>query len=253
VSARALNWAWAQQPKTSTEKLVLVAIADRSDDDGISFPSIGWLVEKCQPISEPTVKRSVASLATQGLIEKTKRLRRRNGDFSTWLYRLPLEEGAEITGDPCAEIAGELCAEITGDLAETFTTNRKSSPDGEDAPASRRKRDEVWDLLVELFGPVAERTNAHAKRNKAVADLKRLGATVETIRAGARAWPKLFEGATLTDVALATHYPQMAQAAGVKDGEVRQVESCAECGVGGGLHLADCSLAKPIEKLAAAA
>lgn len=129
-------------------------------------------------------------------------------------------------------------------------TTERDSPNGE----SRRRRaagpDPVWDVLVELFGPVVEKTNAHAKRNKAVKDLKALGADVDSIKAAYRAWPRSFEGATVTDVALATHYPQIAQTAGIKAGETRRV-ACDECGVGGGLHVADCSQAAPIEKLAA--
>lgn len=116
----------------------------------------------------------------------------------------------------------------------------KASPNGEADPAEKTRRDPVWDVLADRFGAVAERTNAHAKRNKAVADLKRLGATAESVEAALKAWTRVFDGTTVTDVALATHYPQLLTAAGWKDGRPRTAAACPECGTGGGLHVADC-------------
>ena len=102
-------------------------------------------------------------------------------------------------------------------------------------PGNGRPRDDVWDALEAIFGPVADKTNAHKKRNKATADLRRLGATGETVRLAFERWPRVFRDATATDTALATHYPQIV-------GVVRQQRpACAECGVGGGLHIAGCS------------
>ena len=200
MSARALNWAWGQRPKTSTEKLVLAAIADRSDDEGISYPSIGWVVNKCQPISEPTVKRAIASLAEQGLIEKTRRLRKRNGDFSVWLYRLPLEKSAQIISDPCAGVAGELCAEITGDLAETFTTNRKSLSDERDGQV--RSRDDVWDALVAWLGYEPKTRTERTGWNRVVRELKEAGATGETVKAAGKAYDGEWKGLERSPYAL---------------------------------------------------
>ena len=76
-----------------------------------------------------------------------------------------------------------------------------------------RARDLVWDELELHFGEVSDNTNAHAKRNKAVADLRRMGATPADIRGALRVWPRLFPGTTVTDVALATHYPQLSSSA----------------------------------------
>jgi hypothetical protein len=103
----------------------------------------------------------------------------------------------------------------------------------------QRPRDPVWDALTVLFGAVAEKTNAHGRRNKAAADLRRLQATPELLRRAAARWPTLYPQATLTDVALATHYPQLAQ------GMRPAVAACPTCGVGGGAHLADCERARP--------
>lgn len=91
MSARALNWAWAQRPQTSSQKLVLAALADRADDDGVCWPSTRWLAEKCQPMPAETVRRVLRELTEQGLVVKLRRQRRPDGTLGTWLFRLSVE------------------------------------------------------------------------------------------------------------------------------------------------------------------
>lgn len=232
MSARALNWAWEQVPTSKTAKLILVALADRADDDGVCWPSQKWLARKCRPMGVDGVRRAYASLVAEGLIVKEERIRRDDGTLSTWMVRLPIDsQSAETPTGP------------VGTSADAYSKNTTSTSDEVDGTPTVQKRDLVWDALVEQFGAVADRTQAHGKRNKAVGDLKRLGATPESIAAALKAWPKLYEGATVTDVALATHYPQLLQAAGWKDGQPTRAKPCPECGVGGGLHVADCTRA----------
>ncbi len=244
MSARALNWAWQQTPRTTTEKLVLAALADRADDDGECFPSLSWIVEKCKPITKPTAKRAVAELAAQGFIAKVDRRRRGDGTLGTWLYRLPIDQSAQVipgqperTSEP-HQSAPVSQPERTSDPAETFYRDEVST----DVETGGRPRDAVWDTLVDLFGDVpVNAKNAHGKRNAAVRDLKALGATPAAIEAAAKAWTRLYEHATLTDVALATHYPQLAKTAGVREGEPPKRVVCDECETGGGFHAVGCS------------
>jgi hypothetical protein len=104
VSARALAWAWQQEPKTTSQKLVLAALADRADDDGECWPSNEWIAEKCAPMPERTVRRNIAELAEQGFVAKVDRRRRQDGTLSTWLLRLPIDEptGHERPVEPAA-------------------------------------------------------------------------------------------------------------------------------------------------------
>lgn len=82
--------------------------------------------------------------------------------------------------------------------------------DGVDADASTRERDLVWEILEEHFGRVVSGTSAHGCRSKAVADLKLLGATADSIRfALDRAVMLDKRWAASTDVALAKHYPHL--------------------------------------------
>lgn len=71
------------------------------------------------------------------------------------------------------------------------------------------RRDEVWDTLNDLFGEPAKGTSAFGKRTKAVSDLKKSGATADTINSAYRRWGRVFEGATPTDMAIAVHYARL--------------------------------------------
>lgn len=95
-----------------------------------------------------------------------------------------------------------------------------------------RPRDQVWDQMEVLFGRVVSGTNAHKKRNKAVKDLKLMGAEPSELPRALHSFNAAFPGACCTDMALATHFPRF---------RPKQISPpCPECGVGGGTHSADC-------------
>ncbi len=96
MSDRASAWAWRQHPKTTSQKLVLMALADRADEDGECWPSLHWISEKCAPMPERTVRRVIVELAEQGFVEKDERRRRGDGTLGTWIYRLPVDEGTPV-------------------------------------------------------------------------------------------------------------------------------------------------------------
>lgn len=104
MSARALNWAWQQNPPTASQKLVLAALADRADDEGICYPSIKWVAAKCAPLSPRTVRRCLTELCQYGLVVKVARLRRPDGTLGAWTYRLVLE-ATSGTGWPVEPVA----------------------------------------------------------------------------------------------------------------------------------------------------
>lgn len=104
MSARALNWAWQQTPATASQKLVLAALADRADDEGVCYPSIKWVAVKCAPMSQRTVRRCLTELCQDGLVVKVARLRRPDGTLGAWTYRLRLESTSD-TGWPVEPVA----------------------------------------------------------------------------------------------------------------------------------------------------
>lgn len=71
MSFEALSWAWAQQLKQGP-KLVLLALADYADDDGVCWPGFDALSEKTS-MSRSSVVESIKALEQAGLIVIEKR------------------------------------------------------------------------------------------------------------------------------------------------------------------------------------
>lgn len=67
MSIKIMNWVWGQEISSSAKKLVLLALADRANDDGDCWPGIASLIEKCS-IPRRTLLRALAGLQTDGLI-----------------------------------------------------------------------------------------------------------------------------------------------------------------------------------------
>jgi hypothetical protein len=121
---------------------------------------------------------------------------------------------------------------LLGIRASRPVLSKEASPNGE--PSGRRK-DPIWDSLAAIFGEVVSGTTAHGKRNRATRDLRKSGATGESVAIAAKRWEKLFAHATLTDAALAKHYPQL-----IVGVNLQPAVPCPVCEMGGGRHTADC-------------
>ena len=73
-------------------------------------------------------------------------------------------------------------------------------------------RDEVWDVLVTLFGEPSN-DNTRGKRNRVVKLLKQSSATEEQIDYRYKAWSDHFPDATITDTGLANQWDQLGRPA----------------------------------------
>lgn len=118
-----MNWAW-RQALTPTFKLVLMALADAADDQGICWPSVSTLARKCT-ISKRTVQRSLRVLTGSGLLIAESR-QRRDGSSTSNRYRLLMAGGDNLsspreTGDTGA---GQLCRGDPDMPVIPGTTNR---------------------------------------------------------------------------------------------------------------------------------
>ncbi|QEO58299.1 helix-turn-helix domain-containing protein [Francisella marina] len=69
MSIEALDWAFNQDVKQSSAKLVLLSLANYANDDGVSYPSWATLEERCTS-SRKTIYRSIKNLKELGLIEE---------------------------------------------------------------------------------------------------------------------------------------------------------------------------------------
>lgn len=101
MGVRAMQWAWRAQV-TPTCKLVLIALADRADDDGICWPSVEDITTRTG-LAERTVRRDLGTLADLGLIVRD----RRNGQSN--MFRMTFEdakEGEIVADEGCTECQG---------------------------------------------------------------------------------------------------------------------------------------------------
>jgi len=68
MSVRAMTWAFAQEDLKPGPKLVLLALADRANEEGLCWPSIPTLARKCS-MGERTVQVVVKFLALCGCLQ----------------------------------------------------------------------------------------------------------------------------------------------------------------------------------------
>ncbi len=103
-----MNWAW-RQVLNPVPKLVLMALADIADDNGICWPSMSTVAAKCN-VSTRTVRRSTQLLVACGLMVVEQRYRK-DGSSSSNLYRLQLRGGDKLSSPPdrCDSTPGYGC------------------------------------------------------------------------------------------------------------------------------------------------
>jgi hypothetical protein len=89
-----MNWAW-RQALTPTLKLVLMALADAADDQGVCWPSVSTLAKKCT-VSTRTVQRSLRALIDRRLLIAELR-QRRDGSSTSNRYRLLIAGGDNLS------------------------------------------------------------------------------------------------------------------------------------------------------------
>lgn len=237
MSARALNWAWECVPSSRPAKLVLVALADRADEDGVCWPSMKWLASKCAPMEYDAVRRAFNALDGDGFFAEKDRRRRADGTLGTWKVRLDVEAGPRVASgrkrplDPVAE------------NANAEPKNTSSSTDIDDAPTIGARIDPLWEALVEAMqtAPPATRS-ARGSWNAAVKELREAGAEPTLVLAAAQNYRKTWPDISLTPTALAKHWHVFALEPEARRERIKAA-TCEECGIGGGMHLADCSKA----------
>jgi hypothetical protein len=77
MSVRITTWIWENSPASGMELLILLALADQSDDDGLSWPSIAYIARKTR-LHEDTVNRNLRSLIDRGEVSREERPGRSN-------------------------------------------------------------------------------------------------------------------------------------------------------------------------------
>lgn len=97
MSIRALSWAMSTDTGSPTRKAVLLALADRyNEDEDAAWPSVGWIARATE-LSDKSVKRAIVDLVDAGLIELVGWSRGRP-DRRTKKYRLVIHRPVTAGG-----------------------------------------------------------------------------------------------------------------------------------------------------------
>lgn len=197
MSVRLIAWAYQQNVGSMAEKAVLVALADAANGHtGRCHPSVERLA-KFVEANEKTVRRALQGLEEKGYIQRS-RARDGEGRLGNYSYTFALDFASQPPDTESGSPPGtESALEPEVDL----------EPEGPLAAAAPRAGvpNPIWDALTEIFGEATTET-ARSRRGKVCRSLKNARASPEEIIRRARAWPKHFENATLTELALEKHW-----------------------------------------------
>jgi DNA-binding transcriptional regulator YhcF (GntR family) len=122
MSIKAMNWAWGQA-LSPTPKLILMALADAADDEGLCWPGIRTLAAKCG-VSGRTVQRMIKAFVSQGLLVVEER-RRPSGRQTSNSYHLVMESYPDKLSSPTLSVRGG------GDTGSTPRVTQMSQGEGD--------------------------------------------------------------------------------------------------------------------------
>ncbi len=137
MSVKALSWAWEQE-LAEGEKLLLMAIADHADDEGVCWPGQAGLARKIGR-TDRTVRTRLVKLEALGLIARKPRYNaegHRTSDMITLLMptgklchrkTLPPEEAA--SGEPSGVLPTPLGSTTVGDSPTVKSGNTSGEGD----------------------------------------------------------------------------------------------------------------------------
>lgn len=92
MSLKAMVWVWEQQGLAAPTKLVLLALADNSDDQGVCWPGSRYIAEKTG-LSRATIWRHIKLLEERGLVRREERYNPEDGQQIANRYVLNLRAG----------------------------------------------------------------------------------------------------------------------------------------------------------------
>ena len=238
MSIAALNWAWSQECPTPTSKLVLLALADKANDDGECWPGMSTVAEMAG-VSVRQVSTHLARLEDEGLLVR-RRKRNARGWLGSYTFHLNVPTGSTLPVESQEKQAATGSTLPVGDQGKPTSgstlplgrpIHRKSSvtstgsrlPHKEQPPKSnphkplatekpsRRKPDPIFDAVIEACGldPSELTKSARGAANRAVKELRDIGASPEGIVARAKVHRQRWPHAECTPSSLSKNYAQL--------------------------------------------
>jgi hypothetical protein len=233
MSVQALGWALAQTTGSCQRQLVLIALANYADDEGAAWPSVKTLEGHTQ-MSGRMIQRHLKQLEIDGFLKKIPRTRP-NGSSTSNTYQLSLS--ATSQSDTRLFRPGDT--DVTPPVSLVTPPDPPPERAVRKTSSSSRAPDEIWDSLVEAYGPPSN-SNERGRLNKAVKLLRESKATPDDIRSRSRRWSQLWPNITPTALGLANNWTTL----GPTPPKLKVVKTniCPVCEVGGGMHTADCPI-----------
>jgi biotin operon repressor len=227
MSVNLMAWAFGQRVDPPA-KLVLLALADHANGQtGLCIPGQKLLAEQCS-MSVRTVQRHLQTLEARGLIRRETRMRGQGRGRTSDRYYLGDQ------GDNPASTRQDATTNATNqdDQCDTVVVaepeeNRKTELLADKPPETRiRKTDNLFDTLAKACGiNVTQLTgSSRGQLNKAVKELRDIGATTDQITDKANAYRRQYEKAALTPLALVKHWPALT----IRTRTI-QADTCPDC------------------------
>lgn len=120
MSIKVMSAVWENGPADSTQRFVLLALADNaSDDGGNAYPSIAEIAKKCA-VSERTVIRAIDSLTKAGYL-----IKRRRRDTSN-MYQIVL---SRLVSDKLSYTEVTECHPVSDNVSPSNVTQDHMTPD----------------------------------------------------------------------------------------------------------------------------
>ena len=228
MAIECMVWALEQDGLKTNEKFVLLGIANHSRPDGQNaYPSLDTIAGYTA-LSRSTVQRAIASLVEKGFLTKDPGGGRKSNTYTLNMHRaevvqLEVIEGGQSDhpvdpeGGQSDPPAGSL---VTTQQGQALTTQQSQALTKEPLynrpvtalePTREKKRDTVWDAIMEACGVnvATINSNERGRYNKAVKLLKESGATAHDIHTRVQVYRRKFKGAAVTPVAVANHWSEL--------------------------------------------
>lgn len=208
MSINAMNWAF-QQNLPPAEKLVLLALADHHNGGtGLCIPGQKLLAEQAS-MSVRSVQRHLADLEERGLISRRARFRSEGRGRTSDAYSLSFVQGDNLAGnnDPL-KLTKATNQDDQHDTRVVAITGRE--PEDKTLATSSRKKvnDGLFDKIAEVCGYDTSTLtkSARGQLNKAVKELREVGADADQVGGKAAAYKEKYPGMDLTPTALIKHW-----------------------------------------------
>lgn len=181
---------------------MLVSLANAANHHtGRCDPSIERLSQETN-LNERSVRRALVDLCESGVISR-ERPRRPDGSLGRYRYVFPLVTVVSLPPDTLSTQPPDT---VSG-KQEVNLEPEENLANGVPPP---RERNPIWDGLTAIFGE-ATTESRKTLRGRICRSLTAAGATEDEIRQRARAWPRHFDNATLTEPALEKHWDALGQ------------------------------------------